>query len=75
MQRLFPIVTLSNVVTGPYAADLPNPDDTELYAMARRLLEDKAQLGDPAGKDHQVLLTDVERVVEVKIVASCHRNP
>ncbi|RYP67140.1 hypothetical protein DL770_008678 [Monosporascus sp. CRB-9-2] len=58
---------MSNAVTGPYTTGLSNPDDAELYAMARRLLEDMAQLGDPTGKDHQVLLTDMERVVKVKM--------
>ncbi|RYP64593.1 hypothetical protein DL771_008706 [Monosporascus sp. 5C6A] len=42
--------------------------------MARRLLEDMAQLGNQAGKDHQVLLTDVEQAVKVKMVTSCYRN-
>lgn len=58
-------VVFSDATNGLYATpDFNRPNDAELYAMARSLLEDMARLGNPASKDHEALLTDVEQVVE-----------
>lgn len=63
-------VAFTDMATGFYAAagtnagGFPTHDDAELYAVARRLLEDMAQLGNPASKDHVALLADVEQLVD-----------
>lgn len=38
-------------------------EDMDLYSRARTLLEDMARAGNPASKDHEALLADVESMV------------
>ncbi|KAK7755570.1 hypothetical protein SLS62_002504 [Diatrype stigma] len=69
-------VVFSDATNGLYATPgFSCPNDAELYTMARSLLEDMARLGNPASKDHEALLTDVEQVVEMVTSRQQQREP
>lgn len=42
----------------------PDEDDSALYTQTRAVLGEMARAGNPAAKDHDVLLADVEAMVE-----------
>lgn len=46
------------------AEDEPAGPDAALYTRARALLDEMARMGNPAAKDHDALLSDVEAMVK-----------
>ncbi len=65
----------ASVATATTAGGFSNIGDAELYAAARSLLEEMARFGNPASKDHEALLTDVEQVVETVTNRQQNRDP
>ncbi|KAF6831073.1 C6 transcription factor [Colletotrichum musicola] len=57
------ILALAQVSIDGLAA-CPDEDDSGLYAQTRAVLGEMARAGNPAAKDHDVLLTDVEAMVD-----------
>ncbi|KAM0327548.1 hypothetical protein ACHAQA_005839 [Verticillium albo-atrum] len=55
---------IAQIAVAPVGSpSLPTDVDAELYVQARALLEEMARVGNPAAKDHEKLLTDVEAMV------------
>lgn len=58
------ILALAQVSIDSDLASPTDEDDSALYSQTRQVLGEMARAGNPAAKDHDVLLSDVEAMAE-----------